>query len=83
MGSDRSGDEFYVVPTAIVRKWVNARIDEYLAQKTRKGSDRKDTGRWTLYLDALRSGETRHSHDYKNKWKKYKDGWSLADTVAG
>jgi len=82
MGSDRQDDEFYIVPTKIVRKCVNAHIDEYLAQNTRKGEARKDTGQWVLYLDALKSGEERHSHGYKDKWSKYKDGWALLDHVA-
>jgi hypothetical protein len=82
MGQTSKDDEFYLVPTIEVRKAVNAHIDEYLAKKSRKGEERKDTGQWTLYLRSLRSGEDRHSHGYEDKWHQHKNDWGALDRVA-
>jgi hypothetical protein len=82
MGAERYQDEFYIVPTSIVRNSLNAHIDEYLQRKTRKGNYRKDTGQWTLRLRSLKSGEDRHSHGYEDKWAQYRENWAALDTAA-
>jgi hypothetical protein len=45
-GEARADDQFYVVPTNVVRCEVNAREKVYLALLRKDGTDRKDTGRW-------------------------------------
>lgn len=47
MGEARADDQFYVVPTNVVRSEVSARAKVCLAQLRKDGTDRKDTGRWT------------------------------------
>src|SRR5271165_4475504 len=44
MGVTRQGDDYYVVPTAIVRKVLIALRAHYLGQRKRDGTERVDTG---------------------------------------
>src|SRR5258708_11268168 len=71
MGTSRSDDTFYVMPTSVLRSTIAAYSKEYLAQLRRDGEPRKNTGHWTLYLDAMRSGEARENRDLQTKWQKF------------
>ena len=66
MSSDRNRDQFYVVPSRVVRQEIALRQSEYLSVAKRDGTARKDTGHWTLRLAKglipLRLTNFRHKH---------------------
>jgi hypothetical protein len=76
MGDTREADEFYVIPTQVLRKTISDYREFYLAQQKRDGGRRKDTGHWTLNLRELRSGEDRPNYGLRKKWEQYRNNWS-------
>lgn len=79
MGATRNNDEFWVLPTDILRDRLRAHQDEYLDTPKRDGLHRKDTGQWTLWLDPLKSGDERKAYGIAEAWAKYRDGWQFLD----
>jgi hypothetical protein len=75
MGETRATDEFYVMPTQVLRRTISQYREFYLAQQKRDGGARKDTGHWTLNLPGLRSGENRPNYGLREKWKQYRNNW--------
>jgi hypothetical protein len=75
MGDTRESDEFYVIPTQVLRKTISDYREFYLAQQRRDGGKRKDTGHWTLNLPELRSGEDRPNYGLGKKWEQYRNNW--------
>lgn len=75
MGSERAGDEFFVVPTGILRRQIDAHKTAYLAQPKRIGGQRKDTGHWTLYLAPLKGSGEASGRDFAAKWAAFRDAW--------
>ncbi len=82
MGHDRRDDQFYVVPTPVVRQQINKHRDHYLSILRKDGVARKDLGHWTLHLAKLSSGEDRPSHGLENLWQEYLGNWKLLDGSA-
>lgn len=81
MGRDRSKDQFYVVPTAVVRKQIRQHADDYLSIPKKDGDPRKNLGHWTLHLGDLKSGKERSSHGYAKRWAQFLEGWPLLDSA--
>jgi hypothetical protein len=79
MGETRETDQFYVIPTRIVRETLGIYKKAYLAQKRRDGGARKDTGHWTLRLNELKTKEDRPNYGFERKWAKYRDKWPLLE----
>lgn len=79
MGRDRATDQFYVVPTLIVRKQLKAHRKHYLEMRKKDGEARKDSGHWTMHLADLRSGEDRPSHGLERRWAEYLGKWELLE----
>jgi hypothetical protein len=79
VGDVRQNDEFYIMPTRILREQINEHRDYYLNQPKRGGGPHKDGGHWALSLDDAKSDPDRHNHGYAKKWKVYHDGWEGLD----
>jgi len=79
MGRDRSKDQFYVVPTSVLRKQIRKHADDYLNIRKKDGGDRKNLGHWTLHLADLKSAEERSSHGYAKRWEQYLENWKLLE----
>jgi len=77
MGETRSGDEFYVLPTRVVRQALDDHRTFYLSQTRRDGTPRKDTGHWSLRLSADANGDP--GYDLERRWANYKNNWNLLD----
>jgi len=81
MGKDRANDQFFVVPTCVVREQLAVYRRQYLMTPRRDGHPKKDLGHWTLYLADLKSGEDRPSYGIQRRWTKYIDNWALLEKV--
>jgi hypothetical protein len=79
MGKDRAADEFYVLPTSILRKEIAARETDYMKQLKKDGSVRKNTGHWTLRLRSRQDGRAEGGYGLAEKWREYLDGWPLLE----
>jgi hypothetical protein len=79
MADRREDDQFYVVPTAVVRREIAARQSDYLATLKRDGSQHKDTGHWTLRFRDRKDGRDEGGWGLERKWGKYLGKWSLLD----
>jgi hypothetical protein len=79
---ERSGDQFYVVPTSVLRQQIQEHRDIYMSSPTRSGKRRVDIGMWALHLDEMPSDKGRYSHGYEERWKKYHNKWCVLDGVA-
>jgi hypothetical protein len=79
MGIKRDGDEFWVLPTRVLRERLRAAQIEFLGQPRWDGHPRKDTGQWTLWLDPLKSGAERAAHGIAQVWAAYRDDWQFFD----
>ena len=82
MDDDRQKDEFYILPTRVVRQQLKKYRRSYLSTRKRDGQKRKDTGHWTLHLAEMRSGEGRDNYSFAKKWAKYRDAWCSLERVA-
>ena len=80
MGEDRQGDDFYILPTRVVRQQLNNYRRSFLGTPRRDGLNRKDLGHWTLCLAEMRSGEGRDNYGLATKWASYRDNWGLLDS---
>jgi hypothetical protein len=79
MGARRAGDQFYIVPTAVVRKEIRKRQCDYTKTPRRDGQNRKDTGHWTLRLSGRRNGCDEGGWGLAEKWREYRGNWSRLD----
>jgi hypothetical protein len=79
MGRVRRDDQFYVIPTRILREQINAHRRAFLNQPRRDGNSRKDLGHWTLRLQPTRSGEERPNYGFASKWKAYREAWETLE----
>lgn len=79
MGASRAEDNFYIVPTADVRKAIDARRKSWLAKSRRDGAPRKDIGMWVLRLQDRRDGEDEPGYGLERKWSAYHDGWEILE----
>ena len=79
MSSDRSRDQFYVVPSSVVRQEIALRRKEYLSVAKRDGAARKDTGHWTLRLAKRKDGRQEAGYGLEDKWKQYLEAWDLLE----
>jgi hypothetical protein len=80
MGIARGKDEFYIVPTPVVREQLKQHREHYLKTFKRDGGRRKDLGHWTLLLSDLKSGEDRPSHGLKRRWAQYLENWTILES---
>gem|GEM_PF-3326334 len=79
MGRAPGDDQFYIMPTRILREQINAHRRAYLNQARRDGRPRKDLGHWTLRLKPTRGGEERPNYGFVSKWKAYRDAWETLE----
>jgi hypothetical protein len=79
MSSDRNRDQFYVLPSRIVREEIAQRQKDYMAVTKRDGALRKDTGHWTLRLASRRDGQQQGGYGLAQKWEQYLDAWDLLE----
>jgi len=77
MGEERALDQFYVVPTRVVREAIANWAREYLNTKKRDGLPRKDTGQWVLDLPG---DSSRLNKGFAQKWAKYRDNWTILES---
>jgi hypothetical protein len=75
MGDKRQDDDFYIMPTRILREQINAHRNALLETPRRDGNRRRDLGHWTLRLNQIRSGKDRPNYGFAHKWKMYRDAW--------
>jgi hypothetical protein len=73
MHDQRGKDEFYVVPTIVVRKLIRARQ----AYFRRRGA--KDIGMFRLRFPDRKDGAKEPGAGIGRKWKPYLDAWKLLD----
>jgi hypothetical protein len=79
MGEDRQSDDFYILPTHIVRQQLKDYRRSFLSTPRRDGLPKKDLGHWTLRLAKMRSGEDREGRGLAEKWARYRENWALLD----
>ncbi len=79
MGEARDDDEFWIVPTPVVRRRLKEAQDEYYGQLKRDGQPRVDNGQCTLWLDQLKreTQQTRQAYGIADAWKSYRNSWAL------
>ena len=77
ISSNRTKDEFYVMPSHVVREEIILRQKDYLAVPKKDGTKRKDTGHWALHLAERRDGQQQGGYHLEEKWKEYRDAWGL------
>ena len=80
MSTRRSDDQFYVVPTAVVRKEIAARQKDYLKQPRRDGKSRKDTGHWLLRWRERKNEKEEGGWGIAKKWAQYLENWPLLES---
>jgi hypothetical protein len=73
MGTNREGDRFYVVPTAVVWREIGKRQTEH------KPRGRKEIGMWRLSFGERRDRQEKGGHGIERKWSQYLDKWDLLD----
>lgn len=79
MSGNRNRDQFYVLPSRVVREEIALRQRHYLSVAKRDGTARKDTGHWTLRLAKRRDGRQEPGYGLEEKWKQYLEAWNLLD----
>jgi hypothetical protein len=79
ISSDRTKDEFYVMPSRVLREEIILRQKDYLAIPKKDGTKRKDTGHWALHLAKRKDGRQQGGYGLEEKWKKYANAWHLLD----
>jgi len=79
MSGDRNRDQFYILPSRVVRQEIALRQSHYLSVAKRDGTARKDTGHWTLRLAKRRDGRQEPGYGLEEKWKQYLEAWSLLE----
>ena len=79
MGAQRADDQFYVVPTVVVRKEIKKRQSDYTKTLRRDGRKRKDTGHWALRLGGRKNGRKEGGWGLAEKWHEYCGDWSRLD----
>lgn len=79
MADKRDHDEFYVVPSRLVRKEVALRQRDWMRVSKRDGGKRKDVGLWVLRLRERRDGHREAGYGLQKKWAKYLGAWSLLE----
>lgn len=72
-------DQFYIVPTRLVRDEVKARKDHYINIPKRDGSARKAEIQYKLRLFGLKSGKQPPGYDLAKKWKKFLNNWKILE----
>jgi hypothetical protein len=72
MGNRRKEDQFYIVPTKVVREEINKR------QADHKGR-RKDIGMWRLSFSERRDKKEEAGRGIEKKWSRYLDKWDLLE----
>ena len=78
MGQERNADEFYIVPTRILRKEMYDRWQYYYGESTKKGAKKIESGMLNLYFHPAPKGENRRpGYDLANKWMRYRNNWEL------
>lgn len=77
ISSDRSKDEFYVMPSHVVRDEIILRQKDYLAILKKDGGKRKDTGHWVLHLAKRKDGRQQGGYGLAEKWAQYCNAWDL------
>jgi hypothetical protein len=82
MSSERSRDQFYVLPSRIVREEIALRQKDYLSMAKRDGTARKDTGHWRLQLAKRKDGRQEGGYGLEDKWKQYLGAWDLLERQA-
>lgn len=76
IGRDRASDHFYIMPTKIVRRYLNEYRTHYIAIAKRNGGQRKDIGHWTLHL----SGDgNKPNYGFAAKWAQYLENWQMLE----
>jgi hypothetical protein len=66
MGREREGDQFYVIPSHVVRQECALRQREVYPS---------DRGAWNMRLADRKDGEVRAGWGIRNKWKQYCEAW--------
>jgi len=79
MSSDRSHDQFYILPSNEVREEIARRRGEYLSKPKRDGTPRKDSGHWTLRLRKRMDGNNEAGYGLEEKWKEYLEAWETLE----
>lgn len=79
MGEQREQDQFYIVPTSVVRQAIAARKKDFLRITKRNGEPRRDVGHWTLRLKERKDRRQEGGWGLEQQWKAYLNGWRALD----
>lgn len=82
MGETRESDQFYVVPTRVIRKQIKLYRRKYLNRRKPDRTPYIDTGQWTLNWSPRRDRKDRFNYDLAEKWARYRDNWALLEGAA-
>ena len=79
IGKRRGDDEFFIMPSHVVRDAIIERQQAFNSRPKRDGSPRKDTGHWTLRLDGRKDGVEEGGKNLAKKWDQYRENWGLLE----
>jgi hypothetical protein len=74
MGTSREDDQFYIIPTKVVREALSA-------HRTASLSTQQDRGHWVLRWRELHSGKAKPNYGFERKWVRYLNAWDQLDGV--
>jgi hypothetical protein len=77
MAAERGRDQFYVVPSRVVREEIALRQRDWMKKTKRDGSPRKDVGFWILRLRDRKDEQQVGGYGLEKKWAKYLEAWDL------
>lgn len=80
IGQKRDDDEFFIMPSRAVREEIIQRQGAWISKPKRDGSERKDTGPWTLRLDERKDGTDEGGWGLARKWAQYRENWNLLES---
>jgi hypothetical protein len=75
IGASRDRDQFYIVPTKIVRTALSV-------HRTNALRTQQDRGHWVLRWREHRSDEEKPNYGFERKWALYLDAWGRLDGAA-
>lgn len=78
-GVERREDRFFVLPSKLVRAAIMERQQAWMSKRTRKGTERKDSGHWTIHLKDRKDGIDEGGWGYARKWAKYLNNWEILE----
>ena len=82
MAQERTSDQFYIIPTRVVRRVQAARWTDYYASPKRNGQKKVVSGHLSLRWAPAPDGESRPGWGLATKWARYLGAWDALPKTA-